>query len=536
MAFRYGLTVVLICQLFYVYTQPVYVNADFETGTFTGWNAYTGSCCPIVTPFTGFDSLQHIITSGNAYDPYSMGLIPVVAPGGLYSARLGNDSTGSQAERLTYTFTVKPESPFFVYRYAVVFEFPPDHPESKQPHFEINVLDEDGFPVECGSYQVASANNLPGFFANGNYRIRPWTDVGVNLTDYIGKQITISFATGDCGMGGHFGYAYIDCYSTTMKIETGNCNQDGTITFTAPPGFNYLWSTGETSQSINLGSYNHGSTVSLTLTAANGCDCHFSILVPDFVPKASFQHQLQCNNRVAFFNTSSGNQGSITSYHWDFGDSFFSNDENPLHEYDQPGSYWVTLSVTSSTGCRSEITRLIEVKPVIEAAFTSRYDCLSRTVFFKDQSTTLNGNIIAHHWEFGNAVSDLQNPSYPFTENGVFAVSLTVTSDEPCIATVAKDITVYCNESVSVFIPSSFTPNNDGKNETFMPVFSGQTGFILHVFDRWGKQLFMGKNEGWNGKTGNGLDCPQGVYLFKLEWYDNDAGKKEYTGNFSLLR
>jgi hypothetical protein len=63
--------------------------------------------------------------SGNATDPYSMGMLPVVDPGGLFSVRFGMDSAGSQAERRSYTFTVQPESPFFVYRYAVVFELPP---------------------------------------------------------------------------------------------------------------------------------------------------------------------------------------------------------------------------------------------------------------------------------------------------------------------------------------------------------------------------------------------------------------------------
>lgn len=527
----------MVCFLpFDLISQSVYHNSDFETGTFSGWNAFTGSCCPIETPVAGLNSSRHVIVSGNATDPYSMGMIPVVAPGGLYSGRLGNDSTGSQAEKLTYTFTVLPESPFYVYRYAVVFEFPPDHPEIKQPHFEITVRDEYGYPIECGYYQVACANNLPGFFANGNYRFRPWTDVGVNLTDYIGSQITIEFATGDCGMGGHFGYAYIDGYATAMKIETTGCNDDGTITFTAPSGFQYEWSTGDTAQSIHLSSYNRGSIVSLTLKAANGCDYHFSILVPDLVPEARFSHQLKCNNSVEFVNSSTDLNGTITSVAWNFGDGNISSDANPVHSYSLMNLYPVSLAVQSSTGCRSQITKMVEVKPVVEAAFASVYDCLNRSVFFKDQSTALNGNIVSWHWDFEHSASVLQNPLHRYDTNGIYPVTLTVTSDEPCTASVTKEVAVQCEESGYVFIPSAFTPDNDGKNESFIPVFSQPADFTLMIYNRWGKQIFSGKNTGWNGRTENGMFYQQGVYLYRVEWMDSRYGRKINTGHFTLLK
>lgn len=517
-------------------SQSVYSNFDIETGTFAGWNAYTGSCCPIETPVAGFDSLRHSIMSGNAVDPYSLGIIPVVAPGGFHSIRLGNDSTGSQAERLSYTFTVLPESPFLVYRYAVVFEFPPDHPEIKQPHFEITIRDEDGLPVECGYYQVACANNLPGFIANGNYRFRPWTDVGVNLTEYIGRQLTIEFGTGDCGMGGHFGYAYIDGYSASMKMEISECHPDGSITFTAPPGFQYEWSTGETTQAINLFSYNKGSQVFLTLKAAYGCDYHFSLTVPDLVPDAAFSHQLKCGNSVKFVNGSNDNNGTITGYEWNFGDGQSSTDENPLHSYGQANTYEVSLRVHSSTGCRSTLARSVIARPVIETDFVFQSDCSNHNVLFKDQSTVLNGHIISWLWNFNNATSVLQHPVQPYDENGIYPVTLTVTSDEPCTATVFKEVVVNCMEAVNVFMPSAFTPDQDGRNEWFIPVFTPASDFTLQVFNRWGKQIFNGNNTGWNGRAANGLLCPQGVYLYHLKWQDARSGNKVKTGSFTLLR
>ena len=77
-------------------------NIDFESGNFSNWTLYTGSCCPISTPTnSGAVTNRHTITSGTGVDPY--GGFPIVAPsGGNYSLKLGNNSIGAQAERATY--------------------------------------------------------------------------------------------------------------------------------------------------------------------------------------------------------------------------------------------------------------------------------------------------------------------------------------------------------------------------------------------------------------------------------------------------
>ncbi len=519
-----------------VQAQAVYPNADFETGTFAGWGAWTGSCCPITTPVAGFDSMRHVIMSGPGTDPYSMGLIPVVAPGGSFSARLGNDNTGAQAERLSYTFVVKPESPFFVYRYAVIFEFPPDHPESKQPRFEVILRDASGQPLECGYYRVTCADQIEGFIANGHYRIRPWTDVGVNLSDYIGQTITVEFATGDCGMGGHFGYAYIDAYTTAMKIETSGCNDDGTITITAPAGFLYQWSTGHTTQSIQVSTYNHGDIIHLILQAANGCNYYMSIPVPDFVPLADFSYLLKCNGRVEFFNTSSDPHGNILFSEWHFGQQQISTVPNPIFQFDQYGSYPVTLMVTSSNACRSTVVKTIEVKPVINADFEVYMDCHPPTFSFHDRSTVLNGNIVSWNWEIHSQVLTGPHPVFPWTEEKNYTVRLTVVSDEPCQASVHREIVADCPDPVNVYVPTAFTPDANGKNECFLPVFSEPVSYTLHIFNRWGMKVFTGQNEGWKGQGSETGLCQQGVYLYKLEWNTPAGIRQVRHGHVTLLR
>lgn len=71
-----------------------------------------------------------------------------------------------------------------------------------------------------------------------------------------------------------------------------------------------------------------------------------------------------------------------------------------------------------------------------------------------------------------------------------------------------------------VFIPNAMTPDMDGLNDVFKPVFSCPiTQYHLQIFDRWGELIFEtdNLNEPWNGGQ-NGYFVNPGVYLYKLSY------------------
>ena len=176
----------LIPEIGFTQLQSTCTNLDFEAGNFIGWTGRTGSCCPISMFSNGIVTGQHTIMSGPGFDPHSNNQIPVVAPGGVYSARLGNDNTGAEAEQLSYSFQVTPQTELFIYRYAVVLE-DPVHDPLEQPRFEIRVYDQNGNPVGCGTYNVVSGAGIPGFqtwydMATGSdIHFKTWTTVGIDL-------------------------------------------------------------------------------------------------------------------------------------------------------------------------------------------------------------------------------------------------------------------------------------------------------------------------------------------------------------------
>ncbi|RYY25159.1 MAG: gliding motility-associated C-terminal domain-containing protein [Sphingobacteriaceae bacterium] len=227
-------------------------NIGFEDGTFKNWQSYIGNIDRTgnitVTQSTAVSGRHTVIKyASNQLDPY--GKFPMTCPNGsLYSMKLGNDGTGMQAERVSYTFTVPNNQTYsIIYNYAVVFQNP-DHAEYEQPKFTARVFDvASNKYVSCGSFEFVASSGLPGFqqsAAGGSVFYKPWAPITINLFGYAGKTLRLEFTTNDCTRGGHFGYAYIDVNENCASPITGNtyCAGNSVLKMSAPAGFKeYYW-------------------------------------------------------------------------------------------------------------------------------------------------------------------------------------------------------------------------------------------------------------------------------------------------------
>lgn len=224
-------------------SSPCPPNLDFELANLSQWQFFSGNCCPINTPNFGIIPGRHDLTYGPAKDPH--GNFPIVAPGGgNFSLKLGNDSVGKQAERAIYYINV-PAAPgkyVFVYRYAIVLQ-DPNHDPKDQPRFQVMAFDSlTGTPLDCNERNYVSSSNLPGFMpAPGSTDIyyKSWTTATLNLSAYNGQTVGIEFSTGDCALGGHFGYGYVDMNCGLFQINITQCGNAPNAILKGPPGYQY---------------------------------------------------------------------------------------------------------------------------------------------------------------------------------------------------------------------------------------------------------------------------------------------------------
>lgn len=281
---KYLVLSLLICWQCYIYSQNCF-NAGFETGTLEGYYTFMGEILEdgtVTIPYPGPGQNRHTIVhrdedpdpiAAEFCDIYST-IPPVPDGGGQFAMRLGNSSAGAQAERVLMEFTVTEELTFFLLHYAVILN-DPDHEHFEQPRFELRIRDENGTPFPCGEYLVRAAENIPGFeTCEEGWRVRPWTAAGFELQSYLGQTIQIEIMTTDCSQGAHAGYAYVDASCQPLQISIdGYCPDSEVVHISVPEGFSsYNWSTGDTTNVIEVTNPTPGTNYSVTVTSATGCD------------------------------------------------------------------------------------------------------------------------------------------------------------------------------------------------------------------------------------------------------------------------
>jgi gliding motility-associated-like protein len=126
-------------------------------------------------------------------------------------------------------------------------------------------------------------------------------------------------------------------------------------------------------------------------------------------------------------------------------------------------------------------------------------------------------------------------PAIPVLNPGLY--TLQVTDSNGCIGTDSVTITdSTCPQYV--YLPNAFTPNGDGKNDIFRPVFAGAAStFRFAVYDRWGRAVFVTSTPGvgWDGTTG-GRPQPAGTYVWECVYQLYQQPERMQRGTVMLIR
>ncbi len=178
-----------------------------------------------------------------------------------------------------------------------------------------------------------------------------------------------------------------------------------------------------------------------------------SVLMATFVfaqnADFSISNSSQCvtSNSFTFTNLTTG--GSAT-YSWSFGDGTSSADVNPVKTYSGAGIYNVQLIATIA-GSDHYASKTVFVNPLPQCSFNYLSPTgIGNAYTFQSTSSISNGSM-TYSWDFGdNSIGTGSNPSHTYSSNGAYNVTLTVTSDKGCVASVTKNIVVIYSSSPSV--------------------------------------------------------------------------------------
>lgn len=261
---------------------------------------------------------------------------------------------------------------------------------------------------DAATFTASGADNIKWYssFSGGE----PIAEGSEFTTDplFIGSQYYVANADGE--------------FESIRKLVSANVFASPNLTFSgalsfcegeqvqvfAQPGNEYLWSTGETTQSITISE--SGDYFVVVAKPSIGCNVQsetFTIEVADS-PVASFEYvfddvdgsgELSKGDVVSFQDRSTG----ATSWLWEFGDGASSTDQNPTHIYQATNTFNAKLTVANDSNCADEFSESISVVTSVDELLRSTvqfYPNPTRSVLKIEVGNDLKGSV-------GISVSDL---------------------------------------------------------------------------------------------------------------------------------
>lgn len=367
--------------------------------------------------------------------------------------------------------------------------------------------------------------------------------VGTNtLTGCSSSTITIDVTVNETPVANASANPGTVCSSGTVNLN-GNSSVSGST---------YTWSTGNgvntsnqnqqnisfSASGLNTGNY----TYTLTVSSPEGCisSAVTTTLQIISLPNSSFSLSPLsiCQNSNASLTIDSPQSG--TTYNWDIGGSLINNSNPaniPASITNIPGTY--TVTVISSIGtCTNSSTETLTVNtlPTISLINNNVTDCPGTDVHLDVSSPN---SAYTYNWSYNNQSigngTGISVNSIGNTNTGIYTVFVT-----DSLGCVASTTAVVNTKNCEIFIPEIFTPNGDGKNDTFViKHIEDYPNNNLKIFNRWGNLIYEkdGYNNEFDGHS-NESDAlgtgklPVGTYYVVLEF--NDGKTETYKGYLQL--
>jgi len=315
-----------------------------------------------------------------------------------------------------------------------------------------------------------------------------------------------------------------------------NANSDTTVCIDQPVQLSasgassFSWSPNTFLSSSNGASVvsTPSSAIFYTVTGTNGiCSDTETVFIQTFNSPIAVAKgdSAVCSGATVLLSASGGQ-----SYSWQPA-AFLSDPNNATTEANVSSTQNFIVTVTDANGCTASdaVTVIIFPAPTVDAG--------PDVIIPFSSGTNLTAKGATNYlWLPGNSLSDSASAS-TFAKPGVTTTYIvTGTNDSNCVASDTVVVTVLLFQNV--YVPTAFTPNNDGQNDFLKPVLYGIDDIeSIKIFDRWGEMVFSSAtaHNGWDG-TLHGQLLDFGVFTYLLKYKSSSGIEIKMAGDVTLLR
>ena len=308
------------------------------------------------------------------------------------------------------------------------------------------------------------------------------------------------------------------------------------------PPYTFQWSNGATTEDVSGLLANNYSVI---VTDSKGCTSEKEFIINRQADlEISLENNLYavCETKEVYQKNIVSFSGGVAPYTIQWSSGIVSGNNNEIMDTKSEGSYQVT--VTDALGCSESIIFEVSTPDIgspefsYDSFYLSTYGSLATNdpITFTNLSTEQYFNVF---WDFGDGnTSEEISPTHTYTKRGVYEITLTVEFILGCSYSITKSI--YIGDSYEIVIPNAFTPNNDGYNDTFRPIYYGFKYLKMQIFDTWGNLIYTEEstsNEliGWGGRIGN-KDGENGNYFYQVSGNTHTEEKFSKNGAFTLIK
>jgi len=322
---------------------------------------------------------------------------------------------------------------------------------------------------------------------------------------------------------------------TTGTVTPSSCNSiaDGiitTLTSGGTPIYTYQWSGSSNAQTQNLTNALSG-TYTLVATDAHACTdtTHYNLTSIITVIANAGRDTILCSNSPIILT---GTVTGTATFDWQDISGNIIPPANTLTLSVDPNTTTQYVLMAFSGLCTDYDTVSVDLSPLAIANAGA-----SQSVFFGQTATIgghpsnpAGGTIV---WTPNIALSDTASSNPVASPSVTTTYTLTVTNALGCAVTDTMIVTILPPFNIN----NGFTPNGDGKNDTWViDELYKFPNTEIEIYNRWGEQLFYSKGAytPWNG-TYNGSPVPVGTYYYIIRLNDKNF-PDHYAGPLTILR